>query len=88
MPRRTIAVRNPVARSPLLRKGGAHAESKTGQRVQARLATNSAVDEWLDEREDGEQCQEDGGGADAAPSPFPAPSPVLILTHFFATSLT
>lgn len=51
----TMKIRNPVARSPLLRKGGAHVESKTGQRVRARLATNTAIDEWLDERE-----QDDG----------------------------
>jgi hypothetical protein len=53
--------RNPVARSPLLRKGGAHVKSKTGQRVRARLSTHDAIFEWLDdverteEQKDGEQ---------------------------------
>ncbi len=44
-------IRNPIARSPLLRKGGPHIRSKTGQRVRSRLSTYSAFDEWLEERE-------------------------------------
>ncbi len=65
MPRRNIPVRNPVAQSPLLRKGGPHVKSKTGQRVRARISTNSAVDEWLEEdnhnqeQENGEQMLPD-----------------------------
>lgn len=51
MPRRNRPIRNPVAQSPLLRKGGPHVKSKTGQRVQARLSTNSPIDEWLEEDE-------------------------------------
>ncbi len=45
-------VRNPVAMSPLLRKGGAHTKSKTGLRVKARQATYDAYDEWLEEKEE------------------------------------
>lgn len=52
MKKRTIPIRNPVARSPLLRKGGAHVKSRTGQRVRARLSTSGAIDDWLDEVED------------------------------------
>ena len=37
--------RNPVARSPLLRKGGVHIISKTGQRHHSRLNTQQLVDE-------------------------------------------
>ena len=44
--------RNPIARSPLLRKGGAHVKSKTGQRVRARLTTQNAIDEWQEELND------------------------------------
>jgi len=51
--RRTIPIRNPVARSPLLRKGGAHVKSKTGQRVRARLTTYDAYNEW-----EGEELEE------------------------------
>lgn len=40
-------IRNPVARSPILRKGGPHTKSKTGQRVKARLSTTDALDEWF-----------------------------------------
>lgn len=53
MPRRNIPVRDPVARSPLLRKGGVHAQSKTGQRVRARLSTHSAIDEWHEDMQAG-----------------------------------
>ncbi len=50
--RRSIPIRNPVARSPLLRKGGAHIKSKSGQRVRARLTTNEAYNEWMGETEE------------------------------------
>ena len=57
---RNRRVRNPVACSPLLRKGGPHIKSKTGQRVRTRLSTHSAVDEWLDELEENNKSQEIG----------------------------
>lgn len=44
-------VGNPVARSPLMRKGGVHERSASGQRVRARLSTRAALEDWLDERE-------------------------------------
>ncbi len=52
-------VRNPVARSPLLRKGGPHIKSTTGQRQQTRQSTQNMVDEWLDELD--ELQQEENG---------------------------
>ncbi len=52
--------RNPVACSPLLRKGGAHVKSKSGQRIRARLSTHSAVDEWLDELESRKEEKKNG----------------------------
>ena len=59
MPRRLIGVnainttapRNPVARSPLLRKGGAHQGSKTAQRRIARRAMESLLDDWREDLE-------------------------------------
>jgi len=60
------AIRNLAARSPLLRKGGPHIKSKTGQRVRARLSTNSAIDEWLDEFED-ENVKEENKGSNSSP---------------------
>lgn len=60
MPNRNRRIRNPVALSALLRKGGPHIKSKTGQRVRSRLSTNSAVDDWLDELKDNNQLQENG----------------------------
>ena len=52
--------RNPIARSPLLRKGGAHVKSKTGQRVRARLTTQDAIDEWREETETQQKEQNNG----------------------------
>lgn len=46
------AVGNPVARSPLMRKGGAHRQSASGERVRARLSTRAALEDWLDERDE------------------------------------
>lgn len=54
--------RNPVAQSPLLRKGGVHQVSKSGQRAQARTSLSNALDEWMEEVElvkaekEGELC--------------------------------
>jgi len=70
MPKRNITVRNPVAQSPLLRKGGAHVKSKTGQRVRARLSTGSAIDEWLDDLEDDGHNKEQENGEQSLPGSF------------------
>ncbi len=40
-----------VARSPLMRKGGAHVKSKTGKRMRARLDLDDALCEWCEEDE-------------------------------------
>jgi len=60
--------RNYVARSPLMRKGGAHIESKTGKRVRERLALEDALDEWFDEEPDNNE--EDNKGEQLAPLCF------------------
>ncbi len=70
MPRRNRPIRNPVAQSPLLRKGGPHVKSKTGQRVQARLSTSSAIDEWLEELEEDNLKQEHENGEQMLPDFF------------------
>lgn len=53
---------NPVARSPLLRKGGVHERSVSGQRARARLSTLSALEEWLEEREEEHGREQEEGG--------------------------
>ncbi len=68
MPRRNRAIRNPVARSPLLKKGGAHEKSKTGQRVNNRLHTQSAIDEWLEQIED--ETIDNNKGSNSSPYCF------------------
>ena len=45
MPER-IRIRNTVARSAFMRKGGAHVQSKSGVRQRTKLAVDDAVDEW------------------------------------------
>ena len=37
--------RNPIARSPLLRKGGAHRKSKSGERMKSRDELRREADE-------------------------------------------
>lgn len=58
MPKRNIPLRNPVARSPILRKGGAHVQPKSGQRACGRRELESLLDEWLDQDT---ECESQGG---------------------------
>ncbi len=39
-------IHNPIARMPLLHKGGAHVKSKANQRSLAKKKINRAVEEW------------------------------------------
>ncbi len=50
--RHPIRRRNPVARSPLLRKGGVHQRSRSGERQAQRNDTDALMDEYLMEREE------------------------------------
>lgn len=43
--------RNPVARSPLLRRGGVHEKSNSAARQQQRATVNALLDDWRDELE-------------------------------------
>ncbi len=47
----TIVPRNPVVRSPLMRKGGAHEKSKTAKRRQNSQALKSQLEDWREELE-------------------------------------
>lgn len=58
--------RNPVARSPLMRKGGTHVHSKSGQRSRQRLSTSSGIEDWLDELESA-STQADKKGGNSSP---------------------
>lgn len=42
----TFVPRNPVARSPLLKKGGAHQTTKTTDRRNVRQAVKSQLEDW------------------------------------------
>ncbi len=55
MPRRiqnTNAPRNPVARSPLMRRGGVHQRSRTSERQSSRAQLRDLIDGWQDELDD------------------------------------
>ncbi len=43
--------RNPVARSTVMRKGGAHRTSRSGERSAKRRATRDEADQALDDRD-------------------------------------
>jgi len=62
-----IRPRNRVACSPLMRKGGAHVKSKTGQRVRARLDLDNALCEWYEENETDINKKEKTDGEPMAP---------------------
>ena len=54
MPRRvgnTIVPRNPTTRSPLMRRGGVHQQSKTSQRSRSRLNVTQQAENWQEELE-------------------------------------
>ncbi len=46
MPEQPRQIRNPVARSPLLRKGGAHQESRTAARQSQRQSLRKEAEDW------------------------------------------
>lgn len=45
----TVVPRNPVARSPLLKKGGAHQTTKTTDRRNTRQEVKSQLEDWRDD---------------------------------------
>ena len=45
----TRKIRNPLARAPILHKGGVHIKTKANQRNQARQAIKQAIKEWKNE---------------------------------------
>lgn len=48
---RNLRPRNPVARSPLLRRGGVHEKSVSAKRQQQRQVTRTLTDDWREELE-------------------------------------
>lgn len=58
----TIVPRNPVARSPLLQKGGAHQTTKTSDRRNARQALEGQLEDWREDLEFERSLKDEGGG--------------------------
>jgi len=46
MPTRRMTIGNPAARSPLMRKGGAHRRSRSGERHKLREELEAELEEW------------------------------------------
>lgn len=67
MPENRRRFRNPVARSPLLRKGGPHQRGRSGERRQLHQALEAELDEWLygndGTQKHGEEPPPEGGGS-------------------------
>ena len=79
--------RNPVVRAgAILRKGGAHVKSVSGQRHRGKLQLRDELDEWFYESDDTEQtphqCNAEGGNKP------PSGSYLVILTHATSYNLT
>lgn len=55
MPEHRRRIRNPVARSPLLRKGGPHQQNRSGVRHHLRQALEAELDRWREEAEESDQ---------------------------------
>jgi len=50
--------RNPVARSPLMKKGGVHEKSRSAERQREKDAVQSELDEWEEDKDDHERSSE------------------------------
>ena len=61
--KRSASLRNSVARSPLLRKGGPHETSTGGKRHRGRLLTHEAIEEWLELEETWEERETGSHGS-------------------------
>lgn len=82
--------RNPVARAPILRKGGVHQRARSGERQQARQALDELLLDGLEEYQDHvrETAEKRAGDKDVLPDPTPAAclSPGFLPAVFFASS--
>ena len=56
---RKIKPRNPVARSPLLRKGGVHEKSRSSERSDTKRDLEDKAADWEDESKAGEDSDPD-----------------------------
>ena len=59
-------VRNWVARSPLLKKGGVHERAQSGSRALARRALDDAIDDWYEEQEMMESTADEVTGSESS----------------------
>ena len=71
MSKKSSSIRNHVARSPLLRKGGIHTQSKTSGRNQSKIITDSGIDEWYEATDTNSRSSNDSpsGGVDTTIPP-------------------
>lgn len=50
--------RNPVARSPIMKKGGVHEKSRTSERQQEKDVVQHELDEWEEEKGEKDRASE------------------------------
>ena len=76
MPENRRRFRNPVARSPLLRKGGPHQISRSGERQSRRQALEAELDNWWEESDELDWQTEESApdGADSPRLIHPCPA--------------
>ena len=82
MPENRRRVRNLVARSPLLRKGGPHQKSRSGERHDQRRVLEEALNAWWEERDDIDLQNEESVPEDAGSSS------TLTIPQQFGASMT
>lgn len=88
MPENRRRFRNPVARSPLLRKGGVHTTSRSGIRHNQRQALEAELDNWREEIEETDWQSEEPvpKGTDSSLSSHPViPFQQKAATHILAS---
>lgn len=76
MPENRRRFRNPVARSPLLRKGGPHLVSRSGERQNQRQALEAELDNWWEESDELDWQTEESvsEGTDSSHMQYPIPN--------------
>jgi hypothetical protein len=79
--------RNPVVRAgAILRKGGVHTKSVSGQRHRGKIDLRDEIDEWLDDSDDTylipHPCKAEGGDEPPSGSTVCVPLLLVIDTHF------
>lgn len=80
--------RNYVTRSALMRKGGPHIKSKTGQRVRARIKLSEALYESEDEIDEANEFEMNKNKNENENGELDAPHSFLTASNFFSSHVS